>query len=111
MCTSPRTGHAHIGEYYRRYVRTEEHCCTCGHTTEECRRDILNGCPKFARHRPFLGTGRNAQIESLIGTEKGIKRLAKFIVITEAIDKHKSISTDRQNTTTGTGENERRGEG
>ncbi len=51
----------------------------------------LNECPKYARHRPLLGTGQNAHLESLIGTEKGIKRLTKFIVITKAIDKQLAI--------------------
>ena len=100
------TGHTHLGEYYRRFIRTEDPACPCGHTTQT-RRHILNECPKFARHRPLLGTGRYAQLENLIGTEKGIKRLAKFITTTKAIDKHKSTSTNRHNTTTGTEENER----
>ncbi len=87
-----RTGHAHIGEYYMRFVRTEDPMCGCSRMTQT-RLHILRECPKYTTHRSILGTGRNAQFEKLVGTEKGIKRLAKFITITKAIDKHRTQST------------------
>src|SRR6266436_97201 len=93
------TGHAHIGEYYKRFIRTENPICGCGRATQT-RTHILRDCPKYTIHRSILGTGRNAQFENLVGTEKGIKRLAKFISITKAIDKHRTriITTDPHNT-------------
>lgn len=105
-----RSGHAHIGEYYKRFITTEDPSCTCGHATQT-RRHILKECPKYLHQRPLLGTGRNAQLERLVGTEKGITRLAKFISISKAIDKHNTTRTrtpDQNNEPT---DGERRGEG
>ncbi len=41
--------------------------------------------------------GRNAQLERLVGTEKGIKCLVKFISTTKAMDKHKTMNTRTHN--------------
>ncbi len=41
--------------------------------------------------------GRNTQLERLVGTEKGIKRLMKFITSTKVIDKHNSTHIGNQN--------------
>ena len=82
----------HIGEYYMRFIRTEDPMCGCGRTTQT-RLHILRECLKYTTHRSILGMGRNTQFEKLVRTKKGIKRLAKFITITKAIDKHRTQST------------------
>ncbi len=107
-----RTGHAHIGEYYRRFIRTEDPACPCRHPVQT-RRHILKECPRFFNHRTLLGTGRNTQLERLVGTEKGIKRLMKFITSTKAIDKHNPTRTGNQNQNPNSGpiEEDRQGEG
>src|SRR5258708_18896569 len=100
------TGHTHLGEYHRRFIRAKDPTCPCEHPTQT-RTHILNDCLKFARHQPLLGTGRYAQLENLIRTKKDIKRLVNFITIMKLIDKHKSTSTSRHNMTIRTEENER----
>ena len=67
----------------------ENPICRCGQATQT-RVHILRDCPKYTIHQSILGTGRNTQYDKLVGTEKGIKRLAKFISITKAIDKHRT---------------------
>ncbi len=41
-----RTGHAHIGEYYSRFVRSEDPMCRCGWTIQT-RQHILKECLKY----------------------------------------------------------------
>ncbi len=41
-----RTGHAHIGEYYSRFVRSEDPMCGCGQTIQT-RQHILKECLKY----------------------------------------------------------------
>ncbi len=89
-----RTGHAHIGEHYRRFVRTEDPTCVCGRETQT-RQHVLKECPRHLNQRPLLGTGRNAHLDRLVGTEARIKRLSKFITITKAIDKHRTPSDQK----------------
>ena len=68
------------------FVRTEDPTCGCGQTIQT-RQHILRDCPKYTHHRSLLGTGRNTHFDRLIGTEKGIERLSKFITITKDINK------------------------
>ncbi|SRR5258708_1682183 len=105
-----RTGHAHIGEYYRRFVKSEDPTCGCGYAIQT-RHHILRDCPRYINQRPLLGSGRNANLERLIGTEAGIKRLTKFITHTKAIDKHKPPNTPTRNPSNRTNDRNRRGEG
>ncbi len=44
-----RTGHAHIGEYYMRFIRTEDPMCGCSRMTQT-RLHILRDCPKYTTH-------------------------------------------------------------
>jgi len=105
-----RTGHAHLGEYYRRFIRSEDPTCGCGRAIQT-RLHILRDCPRYSNQRPLLGTGRNADLERLIGTETGIKRLTKFITRTKAIDKHKTTRPATRNPTDRQNNRDRRGEG
>jgi len=86
-----RTGHAHIGDYYRRFVPSENQSCQCSDTLQT-RTHILYECKIHFRYRHILGTGRTRSIENLLGSEKGIKRLARFLRISRAYDKRESES-------------------
>ena len=73
-----RTGHTHIGEYYRQFVPSENQMCHCSDTLQT-RQHTLFECKTHYRHQHILGTGRTRNIEFLLGTEKGIRRLARFL--------------------------------
>src|SRR5258708_1722335 len=90
------TGHTHIGEYYRWFIRTEDLSCPCSHTIQT-RCHILRECLRYYNQQPSLGMGRNTQLERLVGTEKGIKCPVKFISTTKAMDKHKTTNTRTHN--------------
>jgi len=55
--------------------------------------------------------GRNAQLERLVGTEKGIECLVKFISTMKAMDKHKTTNTRTCNPNINPTGVERQGEG
>ena len=81
-----RTGHAHTGEYYRKFVPMESTECPCG-TNLQTREHIVKSCRLFYRHRHILGTGQHAQMGRLMGTIKGIRKLITFIKRSGAFDK------------------------
>ncbi len=81
-----RTGHAHIGEYYRRFVPDKNQMCHCSDILQT-RHHTLFECKTHFRHRHILGTGRARNIEVLLGSEKGIKRLARFLKASRAYEK------------------------
>ena len=101
-----RTGHMHIGEYYKQFMRSENPSCSCRHPIQS-RQHILYDCLKLNRHRPLLGTGRNTHFKSLIGTEKGIIHLMDFIAISKATDKYKPGTTTMNTIANGLNERER----
>ena len=82
-----RTGHAHIGEYYQRFVPSEDKNCQCRNTLQT-REHVLFHCKAHKKHRHHLGTGRKRSIEALLGSKRGIRRLARFIKASRAYDKH-----------------------
>lgn len=85
--TQCRTGHAHIGEYYARFVPTEDRACPCG-VASQTREHVLRQCPLYADHRHLLGISPgDRSMSNLLGTDKGIIRLAKFIEATGAFAK------------------------
>ena len=68
-----RTGHAHTGEYYKRFVPTEDPGCPCGATLQS--------------REHILGYGRHAQVGRLMGTVKAIRKRITFIKRSGAFDK------------------------
>ncbi|KAF9515033.1 hypothetical protein BS47DRAFT_1274510, partial [Hydnum rufescens UP504] len=80
------TGHAHTGEFYRRQTIDEPTSCKCG-CALQTRDHILLNCPLHNTHRHLLGKGRQRLTRSLLGTEKGISRLAAFLEQSGAYDK------------------------
>ena len=82
-----RTGHAHIGAYYSRFVPTEPVECPCGEA-RQTRNHILLECERYERFRHILGQhNEDRALDTLLGTEKGIARLAEFIEVSNAFAK------------------------
>ena len=75
------TGHMHIGEYYCRFVPSEEQSCHCSDTLQS-RHHILYKCKTHRCYCYLLSTGRARNIETLLGLVKGIRRLARFLKAT-----------------------------
>ncbi len=104
------TGHAHIGEYYRRFIRTKDPTCSCSHVIQT-RLHILWDCLRYINQQSLLGPRRYATLENLVGTKAGIKSLMKFITHMKAIDKHKPQRTNTHNPINQPNDTDRRGEG
>ncbi|KAG6824425.1 hypothetical protein H0H92_006925 [Tricholoma furcatifolium] len=82
-----RTKHSFIGEYYARFVPTESTACPCGENYQT-REHILAECELHEEHRDTLREVDNdLEIGQLLGTEDGIKALAKFLTMTGAFTK------------------------
>lgn len=82
-----RTGHAHIGSYYSRFVPTESTECPCGEQLQT-REHILHECTLYDRYRHLLGDkDEDRAIDILMGTREGVSRLADFIEVTGAFAK------------------------
>ncbi|KAF8308862.1 hypothetical protein DL93DRAFT_2047216, partial [Clavulina sp. PMI_390] len=81
------TGHAHTGSHYGRFVPSEPTECPCGHYLQT-RQHILQDCPDCDRFRHLLGEDEeDRSMEELLGTRKGVARLAEFIEVTDAFAK------------------------
>ncbi|KAI0073747.1 hypothetical protein K474DRAFT_1573738, partial [Panus rudis PR-1116 ss-1] len=84
-----RTGHAFIGEYYQRFVPTEDVACPCGFPLQT-RKHILLDCPRYNAHRHILNAispRHSSTLKDIVGTSDGIKALAKFIAASGAFTK------------------------
>lgn len=82
-----RTGHAHIGSYYRRFVPTEASDCECGYYLKT-REHIIMDCPLTEEHRHTLYDEDNIiSTDDLLGTMDGLERLTTFLDRTKAYDK------------------------
>lgn len=81
-----RTGHAFIGSYYSRFVPTEPTECPCGHPFQT-RQHVLDECTLYEEFRELLGEGEEKAMKEILGTEKGVERLAAFIEASGAFAK------------------------
>ena len=82
-----RTGHAHIGSYYDYFEIQEPKSCACG-ATFQTRKHILLECTTHNEHRHILADDNgNIQLGDILGSVKGIERLARFITATGAYNK------------------------
>lgn len=81
-------GHAFIGEYYERFVPTENASCPCGEAPTQTRLHIIADCPRLDNSRNILREISPTCSPSIIlGTESGLRALAKFISTTDAFAK------------------------
>ena len=80
------TGHAHISEYYHQFVPSKVLNCHCSDILQT-RHHILYECKTHQWHCYLLSTGRAQNIKYLLGLEKGIRRLMRFLKASWAYDK------------------------
>ena len=85
------TGHTHIGKYYCWFIPSENQSCHCSDTLQ-MRTHTLYECKTHFWYCHILGTGRTRNIEVLLGSERGIKRVAQFLRTSQAYDKRESKS-------------------
>lgn len=77
--TQARTGHAFIGEYYKRFVPSEDTACGCG-TDPQTRTHIIQECELYEGHRGVLRDAYpDLKMADILGTRQGIEALALFI--------------------------------
>ncbi len=74
-----RTGHAFLGEYYRRFVPSEDPTCPCG-ATIQTRAHVIQDCDLFEDARSILyNFDVSLSLPEILGTPKGIDALTQFI--------------------------------
>ncbi|KAF7350488.1 RnaseH domain transposon factor [Mycena venus] len=77
--TQCRIGHCFSGEYYNRFVPSENVNCPCGEELQT-REHILRTCPRYEDHRHLLrSVSRDISLPEILGTKDGIAALAKFL--------------------------------
>jgi hypothetical protein len=73
------SGHAFLGEYYRRFVPTEPVACPCG-AILQTREHILRECHLFNHARHHLREASDTlSLPILLGSPKGLAAVAKFL--------------------------------
>jgi hypothetical protein len=87
LMTQVRTGHAFVGDYYKRFVPTEDTACPCG-ADPQTRAHVLQDCPIYDEHRHILEDEvPDLNLADLFGTNNGISALARFIEASDAFTK------------------------
>ncbi|KAG6805287.1 hypothetical protein H0H92_015972, partial [Tricholoma furcatifolium] len=100
-----RTRHSFIGDYYAKFVPTESTACPCGERIQT-REHILAECELYEEHREILKEVDNDLDPGLLlGTEDGIKALAKFLALSGAFTKT-GIPIDRERVKPSEGDDE-----
>lgn len=73
-------GHAFTGEYFARFVPRLHAACPCDDSLLQTRAHILVDCPLHEHARDALReASSNLSVDFLLGTQKGIMAVAKFI--------------------------------
>jgi hypothetical protein len=74
-----RTGHGYIGEFYQRFVPSENVNCICGEPLQT-REHLLRECPRYETHRHILRqVSRDISLPEILGTRDGIRALSEFL--------------------------------
>lgn len=82
-----RTGHAFIGEYYHRFVPSEDTSCPCGERFQT-RAHVIQDCPIFRESRGLLSeVVPDLNLADVFGTKDGIQALGRFLARTNAFKK------------------------
>src|SRR5258708_23871372 len=77
--TQLRTGHAFIGQYYRRFVPTEAVDCSCGDPIET-RLHILQECPPYEEGQNLLNNDeKQFRLAQSLGTHAGSTSVTSFL--------------------------------
>jgi hypothetical protein len=77
-----RSGHAYTGEFRQSFLplSPDPTACQCDNETLETRNHILIDCPRYEHHRKILKkASKYLFLPVILGTDKGIAALAKFI--------------------------------
>lgn len=79
------------GAYYSRFVPSETSDCSCG-APLQTRTHLLHHCERFNRYRDLLGASvEDRALDTLLGTDDGIGRLAEFIEVSGAFAKESFV--------------------
>ncbi|QRW13533.1 hypothetical protein RhiLY_12532 [Ceratobasidium sp. AG-Ba] len=86
--TQVLTGHAFIGEYYKRFVPDKNTFCPCGKPLQT-RQHILLDRPDYADFHHLFITDRGDKLflPDILGTPRGIEKLTVFLERTTAFTK------------------------
>lgn len=85
--TQCRLGHAFLGEYYSTHVPSEPVDCPCG-APLQTRTHLLRDCHDHDEAREILYEfSPNLSITDILGSEKGIVALAKFLQASDTFSK------------------------
>ncbi|KAJ7581413.1 hypothetical protein C8J56DRAFT_794152, partial [Mycena floridula] len=90
------TGHGFIGEYYSKFVPSENTDCTACGDRFQTREHILKDCPEYEWDRDILrDVSKDIALPTIMGTKKGILALAEFIEKSGAFTKTGKPRKDR----------------
>jgi hypothetical protein len=77
-----------IGEYYLRFVPSEDPACPCDHNTLQTAPHVLYECPLHdAAHMVLRKASRSLSPSILFGTLKGLRAIATFLSVSFAFRK------------------------
>jgi hypothetical protein len=77
--TQCRIGHGYIGEYYSKFVPSENVDCPCGEAFQT-REHLLCECPQYEDQRDILRkASRDLSMPEILGTAEGIAALTEFL--------------------------------
>ncbi|KAJ7705620.1 hypothetical protein B0H16DRAFT_1312765 [Mycena metata] len=85
--TQCRIGHCFTGEYYSKFVPSENVDCPCGEAFQT-REHLLRECPQYEDQRHVLeAVSRDISLPEILGTKEGIAALAEFLETSGAFTK------------------------
>ncbi|KNZ73242.1 hypothetical protein J132_08010 [Termitomyces sp. J132] len=103
--TQCRTKHTFIGEYYAKFVPNKKTDCPCG-IQLQMREHIIQECLKYEEHQHILQeVDKNLELGILLGTEEGLKALARFLKKSGAFTKTGTTHCQKVNPTEDNKEN------
>ncbi|KAG9103193.1 hypothetical protein FRC07_010066, partial [Ceratobasidium sp. 392] len=81
-------GHGFFGEYYLRFVPSEDPSCPCDHDSLQTITHVLRHCSTYSRARHHLrDISLSIQLEPLFGTYKGLRAIERFLSSSSAFIK------------------------
>ncbi|KAF7426632.1 hypothetical protein PC9H_009001 [Pleurotus ostreatus] len=82
-------GHAFVGEYFSCFVPRLPSSCPCDDTLLQTRAHVLTECPLHEHARHILREASSSlSLDFLLGTQKGLAAIAKFIQHSTAFRRH-----------------------
>ncbi|EIW83489.1 hypothetical protein CONPUDRAFT_32911, partial [Coniophora puteana RWD-64-598 SS2] len=82
-----RTGHCFSGDFYAKFVPSEQTACPCGAPIQS-RQHIICECPRYATaHRHLCKPNEDVSLTDVLGTKEGLQALALFLRDSDAFKK------------------------